>query len=367
MVEKINIKKLERRLSILEEAIESSINGIIITDMKGEITYVNPSFLEMFEYENEEEVLGSKAADLFVTDEVQRFSDVEIIIDSTKGETEEFKVFHKDESEFYVEVSSDNIKDKNGNIIGRMASFVDISERKLLENRLQHSQKLEVIGQIMTGIAHQMNTPLAVILTRLKILEEELITINNKYLIEQIESVNSNIEKISEIIKKLLGFSRSIDPDKEGININDILTDIMSFVITHAQKLNIKIQTDFEKNIPDLYVIKNKMEQVFLNIVMNAFDAMTDGGKLTISTDVITLHRKKYLQIMFIDTGTGMSDEAQKNIFNPFFTTKPSGKGTGLGMYISKEIIEEINGTIQVNSIENKGTELIILIPSKKV
>jgi PAS domain S-box-containing protein len=365
MPEQINIKKLERQLSVLEEAIESSINGIVITNLKGEITYVNPSFLEMFEYNTEAEVMGMKAAELFVTEAVQKFDDVEAIIDSKKRETEEFKVFHKDDSEFYVEVSSDNIKDKSNNIIGRMASFVDISERKLLEDRLQHSQKLETIGQIMTGIAHQMNTPLAVILTRLKIVEDELNKINSDYLIEQVKTVESNVEKISDIIKKLLGFSRTVDPDKEEVNVNEVLNEIMAFVLTHAQKLHIKILTDFEKSIPDLMMIKNKIEQVFLNIIMNAFDAMPDGGQLSIITDVVTIHRKEFLKISFKDTGTGMSEGAQSSIFNPFFTTKPSGKGTGLGMYISKEILEEVNGKIQVTSEINKGTEISILIPGK--
>lgn len=360
------IKKMEKKLSILEDAIESSINGIVITNLKGEINYVNPSFLDMFEYNNEEEVLGMKAVDLFVSDKVKKFSDVEAIIDSKRGETEEFKVLQKDDSEFYVEVSSDNIKDKNGNLIGRMASFIDISERKLLQDRLQHSQKLETIGQIMTGIAHQMNTPLAVILTRLQIMEDELHKIQSDYLIEQITTVNSNIEKISEIIKRLLGFSRTIDPDKIEVNLNDLLKEVMSFIVIHAQKLHIKLKTDLEKNIPNLFVIKNKMEQVFLNIIMNAFDAMPDGGELFISTDIIVRHRKEYLQVIFSDNGVGMTQEAKNNIFNPFFTTKPSGKGTGLGMYISKEIIEEHNGIIKVESEIDKGTKLMILIPSKK-
>lgn len=358
------IKKMEQKINILEDAIESSINGIIITDLKGEITYVNPSFLEMFEYDKKAEVIGMRAAELFVTEEVQKFSDVEAIIDSQNSETEEFKVFHKDESEFYVEVSSNNIKDKKGNFIGRMASFVDISEKKLLEDQLQHSQKLETIGQIMTGIAHQMNTPLAVILTRLRIIEDELGIINSDYLIDQIKTVETNVEKISEIIKKLLGFSRTIDPDKVEVNVNVVLEEIMVFVLTHAQKLNIKIIRDFEKSIPDLMMIKNKIEQVFLNIIMNAFDAMPEGGELSICTDVVTIHGKEFLKINFKDTGTGMSEVAEKSIFNPFFTTKPSGKGTGLGMYISKEIIEEVNGKIQVSSEINTGTVISILIPS---
>ncbi|MEA1972059.1 MAG: ATP-binding protein [Candidatus Cloacimonadota bacterium] len=363
MNKKERIVMIENKLSVLEDAIDSSVNGVIITNKNDEINYVNQTFLDMFEYDNENQVIGTKATDFFVSRKIRKLSYVEELISENEGETEEFLVQKKDNTEFYVEVSSSKVTNKKNEKVGQMASFVNIDKRKQMEEKLQHSQKLETIGQIMTGIAHQMNTPLAVIMTRLQILEDEFSKTKNEYLITQLDAVNSNVDRISEIIKKLLGFSRATDPDKKEISINVILNEVMFFISTHAKKNHVEVITNFTKNLPHVNALKNKMEQVFLNIIMNAFDAMPDGGKLSIESKLGK--QKRTIEIIISDTGTGMSENAITNIFNPFFTTKPSGKGTGLGMYISNEVVKEHNGKILVESKLKKGAKFIISLPIK--
>jgi len=159
--EALDHKRAEEELSIVYDALDSSVSGVIITNLDGKITYANPAFLRIFEYLNKAEVLGKNAARLFATDEVVKFSDVQAIIDETKGETEEFEAHRKDGTTFHVEVSSSNVTDHTSKIVGRMASFIDISDRKRVEGELQKiNEELRNFSRI---VSHDLKKPIIAI------------------------------------------------------------------------------------------------------------------------------------------------------------------------------------------------------------
>ena len=143
-------KRIQEELSVVYDALNSSVNGVIIANPEGRITYVNRAFLKIFEYGDKDEVLGKNAAGLFAADDVRKFSDVQTIIDETRGETDEFEAQRKDGTTFCVEVSSSNVTDHTGRILGRMASFVDISDRKQVEEELRNFVRI---------VSHDLKTP----------------------------------------------------------------------------------------------------------------------------------------------------------------------------------------------------------------
>lgn len=154
--ESIKRRRAEKVLSVVYNALDSAVSGVIITDKKGKIRYANPSFLSMFEYKVKREVIGKYATELFVNQEIRRFAGVEVIIDKSRGETEEFLALRKDGKTFHVEVSSSSATDKAGNIVGRMASFVDISDRKEAEEALKRSS--EKIKSFAYSISHDLKS-----------------------------------------------------------------------------------------------------------------------------------------------------------------------------------------------------------------
>ncbi len=324
----------------------------------GNITDVNQRFVDILGLEDRAELIDTNFFDLVLSD-----ININKLISELKKvkflNHYELRILRANGVKGWLEGSS-WYRDENG-IVENI--FIDITEKKLIEEKLHQTQKMETVGQIAAGIAHEINTPLAVVSTRLEILKEDLENFNNPDSIKQIENINKNIYRISGIIEKLLGFSRISESEKSSSQVNNILNDVLFFVNTKAKKLGITIELDYCKDLPEMLLYKNKLEQVFLNIIMNSFDAMPDGGKLYISTKYVDLSDQNLIQIIFRDNGTGMTKETLNKIFEPFFTTKPSGSGTGLGMYVSYGLIKEHNGNMIVESIENKGSEVSILLP----
>jgi PAS domain S-box-containing protein len=238
-----------------------------------------------------------------------------------------------------------------------------VIERKRLEEQIFQTQKLELIGSLAAGVAHQLNTPLAVIMMRLQMLKEDLATIEQKAPLGQVDGILSAAKKMSTIIQDLLNFSRLPELKKEKVQIEFVLQQILSFVEVRARKQHVELQQNFSDNIPAFDADKNRLEQALLNIVVNALDAMPEGGTLSVSTAVTTQAEMDYLRIEFRDNGSGMTADETGKIFDPFFTTKPVGQGTGLGLSVTYEIIRSHGGEIKVISEKGDGSTFHVLIP----
>ncbi|GAM08872.1 signal transduction histidine-protein kinase AtoS [Geobacter sp. OR-1] len=232
------------------------------------------------------------------------------------------------------------------------------NELKKVQNQLVRSEKLASLGELVAGIAHEINNPLTGILmyASLVLHDEKL----NPALKSDIAIIVRETERCARIVSGLLDFSREKTPKKKLCSIPAIMEATLGLVRSQSIFLNINIQTEFAPDLPDIAVDPNLIEQVFVNMVLNAGQSMHDGGKLGLR--IGTTEDGKYILVEISDTGCGIPEANLKKIFDPFFTTKEN-KGTGLGLSVSYGIIESHGGMIEVSSEVGKGTTFTIMLP----
>jgi signal transduction histidine kinase len=243
-------------------------------------------------------------------------------------------------------------------------------ERELKEARdklLMHSQKLTAIGQLASGIAHEISRPLSSISGAAELLLKK--DKRDSAEEEKLKIIEKEALRCHGILKRLLGFSRLPEIKAGAVDVNKIIDDTLLLLETQAVLKKIEIVKKIDSDIPPIAGIRDQLEQVFLNLIMNAFQSMPGGGSLTIFTGIRTTNdgrrntERNFVEISFKDTGCGIAEENRKHIFTPFFTTKEKGKGTGLGLAISYGIIQKHNGFIDVESEVGKGTRVTVRLP----
>ncbi|MCK4678225.1 MAG: cache domain-containing protein [Bacteroidales bacterium] len=243
--------------------------------------------------------------------------------------------------------------------IDQMADAIERRENELqsaTQQQVCQSEKLASIGRLSAGIAHEINNPLTGVLTFAHLLKQKK---NNEEDIKDIETIIEETTKVREIVRGLLDFARQTPFQKEYTNINDDLHLILKLIKNQKEFRNIIFVEKYSGNIPAFYGDKNQLQQVFLNLLLNAGEAVSKNGTVTISTSI----KKNKIMIAIEDNGCGIKKKNMVKIFDPFFTTKPVGKGTGLGLSISYGIIQQHDGQIECESIEGEGTTFTIFLP----
>ncbi|RMG69270.1 MAG: HAMP domain-containing protein, partial [Nitrospirae bacterium] len=235
-------------------------------------------------------------------------------------------------------------------------------EIKKGQEQLVHTEKLASLGRMAAGVAHELNSPLTGIVTFAHLMLKRLPP-ENKMDREDLEVIIEQAERCSKIIKGLLGFSRALPSEKTDVNINNVISHTVGIVRNQAKFHNVKIKTELTPNLPDIRGDASQLEQVFMNLLINAADAMNDRGSITIATRITNVDGNDYVEIEFTDTGPGIPEEYMDRLFEPFFTTKPPGKGTGLGLSVSHGIVKKHGGHIRVKSTPGKGTTFLIRLP----
>jgi len=232
-------------------------------------------------------------------------------------------------------------------------------ELKKTQEQLVQSEKLASLGKLAAGIAHEINNPLTGILTYSSLLLKE--HKDNPQMKEDLEIIVNETTRCRKIVKGLLEFARQTEPSKAPADINKVVEETLSLLETQALFQNIKIEKRLKKGLPDVMMDTDQIKQVFMNIIINAAEAMSQGGTLTIQSD--SDPQKKFAKVCFIDTGPGIPEENLSKIFDPFFTTKRSGKGTGLGLSVSYGIIQRHDGFLEVKSQLGKGSTFTVKLP----
>jgi two-component system NtrC family sensor kinase len=227
---------------------------------------------------------------------------------------------------------------------------------KKINSQLFRSEKLASLGKLAAGVAHEINNPLTGILTNSSLLLEDLPADDPRR--EDVEVMVHETIRCREIVKRLLDFARQTKPQKRLADINALIDNIILLVRNQTSFRNILIEKKLD-DIPEVLVDPDQIQQVFVNIILNAAEAMTKGGVLTVTS--ATSRTGESLVIRIADTGPGISEEVRERIFDPFYTTKEHG--TGLGLSISYGIIEQHGGTISVESCPGKGSTFIIQLP----
>ncbi|MEA3415997.1 MAG: ATP-binding protein, partial [Thermodesulfobacteriota bacterium] len=238
-------------------------------------------------------------------------------------------------------------------------------EKSELHEQLVRSDKLAAIGKLASGIAHEINNPLAVISEKAgwmgDLLTEEDVKNSPNYseLVKSTQDIKKHVQRAKKVISRLMGFARKEDITHENVDINSVLDETHDFLNKKAMFQNIAIMKEFQPDLPNIITDGAQLQQVFINIVNNAIDAINKDGVIRL----ITKAQDKGVLVSIADTGPGMPEELQKKIFDPFFTTKPTGKGTGLGLSTSYGIIEKLGGRLTVKSEAGKGTTFNITLP----
>ena len=236
--------------------------------------------------------------------------------------------------------------------------YLDVSDRKRLESQLIQSEKMAAIGQLAAGIAHEIRNPLGIIMNALYDLSEILDT-DNPEVWEDLQIARDEIVRAQEIITNLLEFSRESVAEMEEVNLNDLLRKTLQLMQKYLQTNTVKVVISLGK-VGTCLANQNALRQVFLNLITNAVQAMPNGGELRLRTQRTA---NKQVLIEVSDTGVGIPERHLNNIFNPFFTTKEPGQGTGLGLSVVHSVIKRYQGNITVRSKPDVGTTFLIELP----
>ena len=241
-----------------------------------------------------------------------------------------------------------------------------LAEKKdQLRYQLFHASKLASVGELATGVAHEINNPLAIIIATTGVIRDLLnpefkLNPSPKNILKEIDTVDSAVLRAKTITRQLLNFGRKNDPQLTPCNINQILNEVTNGLKERELKVkDIEIIRNYDPGLPEILMDKDQIRQIFLNLINNAGDSISGPGTITISTG----RTDEYVQITVKDTGSGMSTEQISEIFNPFYTTKEVGKGTGLGLSVSLNIVESLDGTIDVQSLQGSGSSFIVSLP----
>ena len=243
-------------------------------------------------------------------------------------------------------------------------------EKERTQEQLIQSESLAAIGQLAAGIAHELNNPLAsassLIQTDLELIQEQAeIREIDKSLLEDLTYARKELNKTKSIVKSILDLSRQTQTYQEEVNMNAVIDDALQVLYNQYKSLGVEIEKKYDPNLPAISGNFSNLGQVLINIIKNAIQALPDGrGKITLSTS----HRQKTKTVVVEcrDTGIGIPPEMMKDIYKPFFTSKEVGKGTGLGLYVSYEIIKKHKGEIRIDSREGAGTTVTILLPYER-
>jgi signal transduction histidine kinase len=234
------------------------------------------------------------------------------------------------------------------------------AEKQNLQTQLQHVERLAFVGELSAGIAHELNEPLGRVLGFAQLIKKAGSL--NEQQTEDLERIIKASLYSREIIKKLMIFSRQMPQQITKINLNSIVHNILYFIDVRFQSRDISIIRKLDTSLPDIYADEVQMSQVLVNLITNSVYAMPKGGKIS----VITKRKKNFVSLIVADTGTGMTPDVKEKIFEPFYTTKPVGQGTGLGLSVVQGIIDSHSGKVIVNTAINKGTKFEIQLPLKQ-
>jgi PAS domain S-box-containing protein len=266
------------------------------------------------------------------------------------------------DQEHTINIAIAPLVSKNLEAIGRLIIFDDVTERVELEEKVIQADRLSSIGILAAGVAHEVNTPLAVISSYAQMLAKQVQADPGQAKI--LQKITSQTFRASEIINSLLSFSRTSSRDFESIDLNRTLSDTIALLEPQLRKAGVQVETDLDPEAAPVWGNSGKLQQVFLNLALNARDAMPRGGRLTVRTSAGEAEDGEALaHVMISDTGSGIAPEHLKRIYDPFFTTKGPKQGTGLGLAVSYGIVQEHSGTMNVESEVGRGTTFRIDLP----
>ncbi len=324
---------------------ENSGEVIFFCDAGGRISDINPSGVKLLGFSRKEEIIGRPMRDFFADEDSWRRY-VETLC--KKGFIKDFeaRLRSHDGGERYVIITANTIEGEEGCKRGYEGIAKDITNYRKMTEKLIYSEKMASLGQLAAGVAHEINTPLGIILGYAQLLKKEFK--DHPELAEELAIIESQAEVCKKIVSDLLSFARSSENirGKKFINLNDCVIQTVDMIRHTFEMDDIDLKLHLDPELPEIYADDDRIRQVILNLLNNSRDAIGKGGEIHIWTFV----SGEQVIIEIGDTGCGIPPEIKDRIFDPFFTTKPPRQGTGLGLSVSYGIIEDHGGTIEVYS-----------------
>ena len=356
---------------LFKQILDSINSGVILFDEYNRIHFLNEAARQQLHVTDHRKQLQDLS-------EVFSENSLHQILNKVKNEQlpltrQELHIEHEDNPDYYLGYSIYPI-DEPDEPEKYIIVFSEISHSKRLQAEVIRMDRMASLGVLSSGIAHEIRNPLAGIKAMTQTLEEELE--GNSTHIEYVERILRQVNRMDNLLKAFFSYAKPKRPDPSPIHVQKIIMEVMPLFERKMRDENITVRQDFADDLYKVYVDINQIEQVFINLLINAFDAIERDGTVTIRAEnakypqplmdrrnrVPNMYSNRYIQIIISDTGSGIPDEIREKIFNPFFTTKSNG--TGLGLAIVYQIVKEHGGQIEVKSWPDKGSEFTILLPA---
>ena len=366
-------KRAEEALQESEEKyrslFERNLAGMFVSTPEGNLLECNPAYQRMFGFTSLQEAKATNISLLYSDPEKQK-----VILSTLQAQKEieylEIQMVRKDGTPIRVIKNVVGRFSKRGELLQITSYLFDDSKRHLLEQQLIQAQKLESLGTLASGIAHDFNNILGIIIGHATLVQR--LQLEPDKMADSIKTITTAAQRGAALVRQLLTFARKSDVILQRISLNGLIKEVVSLTRETFPK-TVTVSMKLADKLPPILADSTQIQQVFLNLCINARDAMPNGGTLSLSTRLITgekVHARfseakasQYVLIEFSDTGTGMDEATRTRIFEPFFTTKESGKGTGLGLAVAFGIIHIHQGFIDVSSEPGHGTTFSIYFP----
>ncbi|MBW2606620.1 MAG: response regulator [Deltaproteobacteria bacterium] len=366
---KIATEEVKRKSDFQTKLIKSSNDGIVATDDDWKIVVFNPGAERIFGYSRSEVIGKMKVVDLYPPEIVGAFkSEAENKRNNKELPWREITVLSKDGKNIPVRFTG-TVLYEEGTAMGSVAFFQDLREIKRLEKELINSERLAAVGQTVAGLAHYIKNILIGLKGGSYIVDVALDKNDTDKLKNGWQAIKRNIGRISDLVLDLLTYSKEREPEYENCPPNEIVNDVCELVEATAREHHIEIIKDFDLSIHEVLMDPRSIHRSLLNLVSNAIDACTADEDTSKKWQVhvkTVLEKGNIIRFDVKDNGSGMSDEVRENLFESFFSTK-KGKGTGLGLLVTRKLIEEHKGKIDITSELGKGTTFTIRLPYKEL
>jgi len=363
-----------QELLVKNHAIDTSINGITLTDLDGTVKWANASFLSLWGLGAAHEAVGRNVMEFWSGTDARRILED---LPRTGGWRGEFEAGRKDGGIFSVEVSASLIRNEEGRTLGIMTSFMDITERKRLQAQVLQAQKMDALGQLAGGITHDFNNLLTAVSGYLQLLLID--APRDTQMHQDLMQIKAAVDRGTGLTRQLRLFTRQASGNRQSVSLNDVARETWE-IFKRTFPPEITVQLELAPSLWSIDADPNQISQVLVNLCVNARDAMTDtssesaGGMLTVETAnvetteerigrYVTARPGRYVMLRVRDTGVGMPPEMLDRLFIPFVTTKSARRGTGLGLAVVYGIVTSHHGFIDVQSVAGKGTVFEILFP----
>ena len=355
-------QELEDVKNFMESVIQSIGSGIIITGINDTVTYINKAGERILGYPKEE-VVG-KSFGIFALREKQSIVHSLLNNPDDLDTRKEGWMRRKDRMEFPVGFTINNHLSIRGETLGKIVIFRDMTNVFKIQEEILRMDRLVSLGKLSSGIAHELRNPLAGIKTTAQALSEEMSKEDSRR--EYLNRITKEIDRLNDLLKTFFSFAKPQKLNLINCHVKDIINEIIPFLFKEIADQGVRFVETYHPQLPAIKVDKSQMYQVFLNLFLNAIQAMPNGGELKIEVNPTVSYSQdgasqNFIKVVISDTGKGIPANIIHRIFDPFFTTK--SKGIGLGLSITYQIIKKHGGTIKVESKLEKGTSFIINLP----